>query len=66
MKAGVVRRHRGNPLQVSRKKKGGGGELEDVGYFQASKLLKLALLSSLMRKYMLWKGFYHDFSTWKE
>ena len=45
----------------SRLKKGGG--LEDVGFFQASKLLQLALLSSLMRKYMLWKGFYHDFST---
>ena len=33
---------------------------ENMGYFHA---LKLALLSSLMRKYMLWEGFYHDFST---
>ena len=29
-----------------------------MGYFHASKLLKLAFLSSLMRKYVLWKGFY--------
>ena len=34
-----------------------------MGYFHTSKLLKLAFLSSLKRKYMLWKGFYHDFST---
>ena len=34
-----------------------------MGYFHASKLLKLAFLSSLTRKYVLWKGFYHDFST---
>ena len=31
-----------------------------MGYFHA---LKLAFLSSLIRKYMLWEGFYHDFST---
>ena len=36
-----------------------------MGYFQASKLLILAFLSSLTRKYVLWKGFYHDFSTKK-
>ena len=36
-----------------------------MGYFHASKLLKLAFLSSLTSKYMLWKGFYHDFSTKK-
>ena len=33
-----------------------------MGYFHA---LKLAFLSSLIRKYMLWEGFYHDFSTKK-
>ena len=36
-----------------------------MGYFHASKLLKLAFLSSLRRKYVLWKGFYHNFSTKK-
>ena len=36
-----------------------------MGYFHASKLLKLVFLSSLTRKYVLWKGFYHDFSTKK-
>ena len=36
-----------------------------MGYFHASKLLKLAFLSSLTRKYVLWKGFYHNFSTKK-
>ena len=36
-----------------------------MGYFHASKLLKLAFLSSLTRKYVLWKGGYHDFSTEK-
>ena len=43
-------------LKVSKKKR-------NVGYFHASKLLKLAFLSSLTRKYMLRKGFYHNFST---
>ena len=38
---------------------------KNVGYFYALKLLKLAFLSSLTRKYVLWKGFYHDFSTKK-
>ena len=33
-----------------------------MGYFHA---LKLAFLTSLIRKYMLWEGFYHDFSTKK-
>ena len=33
-----------------------------MGYFHA---LKLAFLSSLIRKYMLWEGFYHDFSAKK-
>ena len=33
-----------------------------MGYFHA---LKLAFLSSLIRKYMLWEGFYHNFSTKK-
>ena len=33
-----------------------------MGYFHA---LKWAFLSSLIRKYMLWEGFYHDFSTKK-
>ena len=42
------------------------GENEkNMGYFHASKLLKLAFLSSLTRKYVLWKGFYHDFNTKK-
>ena len=46
------------------------GENEkNMGYFQihTSELLKLAFLSSFMRKYVLWswKGFYHDFSTKK-
>ena len=42
------------------------GENEkNMGYFHASKLLKLAFLSSLTRKYVLWKGFYHNFSTKK-
>ena len=34
-------------------------------YFHTSKFLKLAFLSSLTTKYVLWKGFYHDFSTKK-
>ena len=42
-----------------------GENKKNIGYFHASKLLKLAFLSSLMRKYMLWKGFYHNFSTKK-
>ena len=33
-----------------------------MGYFH---VLKLAFLSSLTRKYILWEGFYHDFSTKK-
>ena len=33
-----------------------------MGYFHA---LKLAFLTSLIRKNMLWEGFYHDFSTKK-
>ena len=33
-----------------------------MAYFHA---LKWAFLSSLIRKYMLWEGFYHDFSTKK-
>ena len=42
------------------------GENEkNMMYIQASKLLKLAFLTSLTRKYVLWKGFYHDFSTKK-
>ena len=36
-----------------------------MGYFHASELLKLAFLSPLTRKYILWKDFYHDFSTKK-
>lgn len=47
---------------------GGGGvktvkKIENMGYFHARELLNLAFLSSLTRKYMLWEGFYHDFST---
>ena len=39
------------------------GKLKNMGYFHA---LKWAFLSSLTRKwYMLWEGFYHDFSTKK-
>ena len=49
---------------------GGGGDCppkgfkkeKNMGYFHA---LKLAFLSSLIRKYMLWEGYYHDFSTKK-
>ena len=41
------------------------GKIKNMGYFHASKLSKLAFLSSLTRKYVLWKGFYHDFSTKK-
>ena len=42
------------------------GEIKkDMGNFHASKLLKLAFLSSLSRKYVLWKGFYHDSITKK-
>ena len=33
-----------------------------MGYFHA---LRLAFLSSLIRNYMLWEGFYHDFRTKK-
>ena len=40
-------------------------KLKNMGYFHASKLLKWAFLSSLTRKYVLWKGFYHDISTKK-
>ena len=47
------------PLKISKKK------WKNMGYFHASKLSKLAFLSSLMRKYVLWKGFYHDFNTKK-
>ena len=39
--------------------------LENMGYFHALKLLKLAFLSSLRREYMFWEGFYHNFSTKK-
>ena len=41
------------------------GKLKNMGYFHASKLTKLAFLSSLTRKYVIGKGFYHDFSTKK-
>ena len=37
-------------------------EKKNMGYFHA---LKLAFLSSLIRKYMLWEGLYHDFITTK-
>ena len=50
-----------SPLKISKKR----GKRKNMGYFHASKLLKLAFLSSLTRKYVLWKGFYHDFSTKK-
>ena len=39
-----------------------GFKKENMGYFHA---LKWAFLSSLIRKYMLWEGFYHDFNTKK-
>ena len=45
-----------------------GKNLKNISYFHASKLLKLAflsILSSLTRKYVLWKGFYHNFSSKK-
>ena len=55
---------------------GGGGEWvevigpqkeksENMKYFHTQELSKLAFLSSLTRKYMLWEGSYHDFSTKK-
>ena len=47
------------PLRISKK----GKIKKNMGYFHASKLLKLAFLSSLTRKYVLWKFFYHDFIT---
>ena len=46
-------------LQKKRKKE----KFKNMGYFHESVLLKWAFLSSLTRKYMLWKGFHHDFST---
>ena len=49
------------PKDFKKKKK----EMKNMGYFYESKLLKLAFLSSLTSKYVLWKGFYHDFSTKK-
>ena len=48
------------PKGLQRRKK-----LENMGYFHAWELSKLAPLSSLTRKYMLWEGFYHNFSTKK-
>ena len=45
------------PLRISKREK-----FENMGYFHASKVLRLAFL---LRKYMLSKGFYHDFSTKK-
>ena len=44
-------------LKVSKK-----GKFKNMGYFHA---LKWAFLTSLIRKYMLWEGFYHNFSTKK-
>ena len=46
------------PLKISKK-----GKMKKYGVFSCIKVNKLAFLSSLMRKYVLWKGFYHDFST---
>ena len=46
------------PIKISKK-----GKIKNMGYFHASKLLKLAFLLSLTSNNMLWKGFYHDFST---
>ena len=49
------------PLRISKK-----GKNKKYGVFSCTaKLLKLAFLSSLTRKYVLWKGFYHDFITKK-
>ena len=48
-------------LKISKK-----GKIRKYGvYFNASKLIKLDFLSSLLRKYMFWKSFYHNFSTKK-
>ena len=49
------------PLKVSKKKE----KIEKVQYFHASNFVKIiAFLPSLRRKcYMLWKDFYHNFST---
>ena len=58
------RRHGGggtiSPLRFQKREK-----LENTGHFHALELLEFAFLSSLTRKYMLWEGFYLDFSTWK-
>ena len=48
------------PLKVSKK-----GQNLKYGFFHVWELLKLAFLSSLRKKYMLWEGFYKDFSTKK-
>ena len=45
------------PLKISKK-----GEITKYEVFSC---IKVVFLSFLMRKYVLWKGFYHDFSTKK-
>ena len=41
------------------------GQNLKYGFFHVWELLKLAFLSSFKKKYMLWEGFYKDFSTKK-
>ena len=48
------------PLKISKK-----GKMKRYDVFSGIKVIKLAFLSSLTRKYMLWKGFCHNFSTKK-
>ena len=59
-RGGTIGRGAKAPLRFQKR-----GKWKNMGYLHASKLLKLALLSSLTRKYVLWKGFYHNFSTKK-
>ena len=40
-------------------------EFTKYGVFSCIKVMKFVFLPSLTRKYVLWKGFYHDFSTKK-
>ena len=42
-----------------------GGKSPPLKISKKEKLLKLAFLTSLTRKFVLWKGFYHDFSPKK-
>ena len=47
-------------LKISKK-----GKMKKYDVFSGNKVIKIAFLSSVTRKYMLWKGFYRDFITKK-